>query len=123
MITTSRLNLVILFIAVFSFQLMAQQEILVLKGGTIIDVTQFGKSEKDIKNAIVIIEQGKIKSVSSGASTKIPKGARVIDVTGKYIVPGLIDCFSTINNQAYANAFLYMGITTTVLGDGDDRRG
>ncbi len=98
-----------------------QQSVIVLKGGTVIDVSNYGKSEKDIPNAIVIIENGKIKAV--GSDIKIPKNAQVIDVTGKYILPGLIDGFATINNQAYANAFLYMGVTTVVVSDDDNRRG
>src|SRR5687767_6750186 len=78
------------------------QEVIVLKGGTIIDVTNFGKSKSDLKDAVIIIEQGKIKSVSSSREkVKIPEGANVIDITGKFVVPGLIDCFSALNNQAY----------------------
>lgn len=98
-----------------------QQNLVALIGGTVIDVTNYGKSEKDIPNAIVIIENGKIKAV--GSDIKIPKKAKVVDVTGKYILPGLIDGFATINNQAYANAFLYMGVTTVVVSDNDNRRG
>ncbi|HEY5744802.1 MAG TPA: hypothetical protein VIU12_01890, partial [Chryseolinea sp.] len=100
----------------------AQQEVLVLKGGTIIDVTDFGNSERDIPNATVVIEGGKIKAAGSASSSKVPKGAKVIDVSGKFIVPGLIDCFGIINDQAYANAYLYMGVTTAVMTE-DNRRG
>ncbi|AYB33280.1 amidohydrolase family protein [Chryseolinea soli] len=100
----------------------AQQEVLVLKGGTIIDVTDFGNSERDISNATVVIEGGRIKAAGSASSVKVPKGAKVIDVSGKYIVPGLIDCFGIINDQAYANAYLYMGVTTAVMTE-DNRRG
>jgi hypothetical protein len=53
----------------------------------------------------------------------IPKGAHIIDVGGKFLVPGLIDGFATVNNQAYANAFLYMGVTTLVGLENDNRRG
>jgi hypothetical protein len=54
----------------------------------------------------------------------IPRGAEVIDATGKFIVPGLHDVFATINNQSYASAFLYMGVTAIVANDrADARRG
>ncbi|WP_333820685.1 amidohydrolase family protein [Ohtaekwangia sp.] len=95
---------------------------LVLKGGTIIDVTDYGNSKKDITDAVVIIEGNTIKAAGSASSIKVPKEARILDVTGKYIVPGLIDCFGIINNQAYANAYLYLGVTTVVLTE-DGRRG
>jgi hypothetical protein len=113
--------LTFLMMASFASFSQKQQNIIALKGGTVIDVSNYGKSEKDIPNAVVIIENGKITAV--GSDIKIPKNAKVIDVRGKYIVPGLIDCFATINNQAYANAFLYMGVTTVVASDNDDRRG
>lgn len=95
---------------------------LVLEGGTIIDVTNYGNSERDIVNSVILIEGGVIKTVGTAASVKIPKGANVLDITGKFVVPGLIDCFGIINNQAYANAYLYMGVTTTVMTE-DNRRG
>lgn len=98
-----------------------QQNVIALKGGTVIDVTNYGKSENDIPNATIIVENGKIKAV--GSNIEIPKTAKVIDVTGKYIIPGLIDGFATINNLAYANAFLYMGVRTVVVSDNDNSRG
>ncbi len=52
----------------------------------------------------------------------IPKGARVIDCTGKFLIPGLIDGFAGMNSQGQANAFLYMGVTT-VVASADARRG
>jgi hypothetical protein len=120
----SRLRLLTLFFALFCgvLYLNAQQPTLVLKGGTIIDVDDFGSSTKDLSNSVIIIEKGKIRSVGSAASVKIPKGAKVIDITGKYVVPGLIDCFGAINSQAYANAYLYSGVTTVVVSE-DLRRG
>lgn len=115
-----------IFIIIFSIACLVsfsqtQQNVIALKGGTVIDVTNYGKSEKDIPNAIVIVENGKITAV--GTDIEIPVNAKLIDVTGKYILPGLIDCFATINNQAYANAFLYMGVTTVVVSENDNRRG
>ena len=53
---------------------------------------------------------------------EIPKGARVLDCTGKFIIPGLIDGFAGMNSQAQANANLYMGVTT-VVARADNQRG
>ena len=44
---------------------------------------------KDIENGIIIIEDGKIKSV--GNNLAIPEEAEVIDVNGYLVTPGLID--------------------------------
>ncbi|HUN86037.1 MAG TPA: amidohydrolase family protein [Terracidiphilus sp.] len=87
---------------------------LVLAGGTVIDVTDWGRSAKDLQDAVVIIGDGKILQVGSGANVTIPKNAQVIDCTGKYLVPGLIDGYAGMNSQGQANADLYMGVTTVV---------
>jgi Amidohydrolase family len=95
---------------------------LVLAGGTIIDVTNWGHSANDIQDAIVYIRDGHILAVGPRGSLPIPKGSQVIDCTGKYLVPGLIDGFAGMNSQGQASANLYMGVTT-VVASGDDRRG
>ncbi len=95
---------------------------LVLEGGTLVDVTDWGRSAKDQPDSIVIVQNGRITDVGSRATLPIPKGARVIDCTGKYIVPGLVDGFAGMSSQAEANADLYMGVTT-VVASSDSRRG
>jgi hypothetical protein len=87
---------------------------LVLAGGTVVDVTGWGDSARDLTNAVVIIREGHITDVGPASTLQIPKGARVIDCTGKYIIPGLVDGFAGMNSQAEANANLYMGVTTVV---------
>ncbi|HTB95630.1 MAG TPA: amidohydrolase family protein [Terracidiphilus sp.] len=95
---------------------------LVLAGGTVIDVSNWGHSAKDLFDAIVVIDQGKIVAVGSRTDIPIPRNARILDCTGKYLIPGLIDGFAGMNSQGQANAFLYMGVTTVVVS-ADARRG
>ena len=102
--------------------LTAQSSVTVLKGGTLIDVSAFGRSSKDLKNAVVIIDGNKIKAVGSAGKIKIPANANVIDITGKFIIPGLIEGFGSVANQSFANAYLYCGVTTVATVE-DDRRG
>ncbi len=93
-----------------------------IRGGTLIDVSDRGHSNKDIKPAFVLLEGNKI--VDYGKWTKqvhIPAHSKIIDATGKYILPGLMDGFAVQNNQAYANAFLYMGVTSIIGVDGGRR--
>src|SRR5580698_9457945 len=87
---------------------------LVLAGGTIIDVTDWGHSANDIQDAVVYIRDGHILAVGPRASLPIPKGSQVIDCTGKYLIPGLIDGYAGMNSQGQASANLYMGVTTVV---------
>lgn len=87
---------------------------LVLVGGTVIDVSNWGHFARDIPGAVVVIEGNLISNVGLPGAVEIPKGARIIDCTGKFIIPGLIDGFAGMNSQAQANANLYMGVTTVV---------
>lgn len=95
---------------------------LVLVGGTIVDVTEWGHSAKDLEDAVVVIRDGHITDVGTRYAITIPKNARVIDCTGKYIIPGLVDGFAGMNSQGQASANLYMGVTT-IVASSDDRRG
>ncbi len=86
------------------------------------DVSNWGHSAADLSDAIVIVQNGRITDVGPRASLPIPKGARVIDCTGKYILPGFVDGFAGMSSQGEANANLYMGVTT-VVASADSRRG
>lgn len=59
---------------------------LVLKGGRIFDGTGAPARE-----AILVIERNKIVKVLPAGSADWPKAARVVDVAGKTVLPGLID--------------------------------
>jgi len=80
----------ILFLAVLIFLssiILAKD--LVLKGGTILTITK-----GTIEDGTVVIQKGKIMAI--GKNTPIPQGVKVIDVTGKYVMPGIIDSHSHI---------------------------
>ena len=100
----------------------ATQHRLAIVGGTIIDVRDGGRSRMDLDDAVVLVEDGRITAVGPRAGVVVPEGFRVLDASGGYLVPGLIDCFCTLNNQAYAHALLAMGVTA-ILGGGGGRRG
>ena len=91
-------------------------------GGTVVDVSAFGSGTADLRNSVVIVQNGRITAAGTRRATKIPRGAEVIDAAGKFIVPGLHDVFATIDNQAYANAFLYMGVTAIVANEAPSSR-
>src|SRR3569833_201970 len=75
---------------------------LVLLGGTIVDVTDCGRSALDQQNTIVIIDNGKITQVGSRFLIEPPKVAQIIDCTGKFLFPGLVDGFTGMNSQGPA---------------------
>jgi imidazolonepropionase-like amidohydrolase len=49
------------------------------------------RGDEVIENGIIVINGDRIESVGPLAATTIPAGTRTIDVTGKTIIPGLID--------------------------------
>ncbi|MDT8402608.1 MAG: amidohydrolase family protein [Bacteroidales bacterium] len=94
-----------------------------IRGGTLINVTDNGADQIDIENSYVLIKDSVIVEYGSlDDKPSIPGDCQVIDATGKFITPGLIDGFGTINNQAYADAYLECGVTS-VVGVESLRRG
>jgi imidazolonepropionase-like amidohydrolase len=63
--------------------------------GTLVAITNatiITASHGTIEKGTVLIRNGKIAEV--GANVTVPQGARVIDGTGKYVMPGIIDAHS-----------------------------
>lgn len=97
---------------------------LVLEGGTVVDLSAFGTSRRDLTDAVVLIEGRRIVAVGGRGEVAIPDGARRIDVSGKFVLPGLIDGFAGMNSAGQARAYLHAGVTTIVgLDDEGGRRG
>src|SRR5688572_17403699 len=67
-----------------------QSQPVVLRGATIHTVTK-----GTIQNGTIVLENGKITAIG-GADVPTPRAAKVVDVTGKHIYPGLIDAYSTV---------------------------
>lgn len=97
-------------------------------GANIID----GTGAEIIKDGVLLVEQGKIVGVGTKDAVTIPKGASIVDVNGKTIMPGIIDAhchvgvssgmqsgYSRENVVNHLNTYARYGITTLVsLGDG-----
>ena len=83
----------------------------VVRGGTLIDVTNGDL----IRDAVIVIKGDRIESVNSGEP--LPQDATVLDATGKYIIPGLIDAHIHYKNFS-GPLYLNHGVTTVLsLGD------
>ncbi len=89
---------------------------LLIKGATIINPDT---ETEIIPESFILIDSNKIKSY--GKLENLPESIVVqkeVTAFGKFVVPGLVDGFATINNQSYANAYLYKGITSLITVDG-----
>jgi len=78
-----------------------------LAGGTLIA----GDGGAPLQDAIVLIKGNQIIEVGSKGDIEVPNQARVVDATGKYILPGLIDIHVHYNNWM-GELFLAHGVTT-----------
>lgn len=78
------------FVMALSFGLHAQNGSVLVKNATIITVTG-----EDLENTDMLVQDGVIKSIGKNLST--PRGVEVIDGTGKYVFPGIIDAHSHLN--------------------------
>ncbi len=70
-----------------SFLLPVRAENIALVGGTVINP----RDGRIIPHAVVVLDGDRIASVAPREGTTAPSGARVIDCTGKFILPGYID--------------------------------
>jgi imidazolonepropionase-like amidohydrolase len=77
-------------------------------GATLINTT--GKAT--IANATIVIRDGKIIAVGPGKKVKVPPDAQRIDVTGKYIIPGLWDMHAHYEQVEWGPIYLAAGVTT-----------
>jgi imidazolonepropionase-like amidohydrolase len=81
---------------------------LAIINGNLID----GTGRAPLANAVVIIENGRIKAVGPKNSVKIPKGAKTFDAKGRYVLPGLWDMHAHFEQVEWGPVYLAAGVTT-----------
>lgn len=73
---------------------LASAETTVLKNVTLID----GNGGPPVSRTAMIIENGRIQWIGSVASLKAPAGATTVDLSGKYVMPGIINLHGHVGN-------------------------
>ncbi|MFL5536724.1 MAG: amidohydrolase family protein, partial [Gemmatimonadales bacterium] len=86
------------------------QDGVALVGATLID----GTGGPPLADAAVLVRRGKIESIGPRSGFDLPRGINQIDVSGRWIIPGLIDAHAHLAQAAgWAPArYLAWGVTT-----------
>ncbi len=90
-------------------------QVTVFKNVNLID----GSSTKVEKNTTIILTDGKISGIQKGSNGNYPSDASIVDLKGKYVMPGLIDAHVHMatdpNGETYENVSSRL---RTMLGKG-----
>jgi imidazolonepropionase-like amidohydrolase len=78
-----------------------------LVGGNLIS----GAGDPVLRDAVIVVHQGKIETIAPREGFEIPKTAVVVDVTGSWIIPGLIDGHAHTERWALSR-YVAAGVTT-----------
>lgn len=111
----------------------AGTDVRALVGATVLD----GTGADPISDGVVLVRDGRIQAVGPAAMVEVPEGAEVIDVSGKYVVPGLINAhghvggtlglegghYSRENLLRQLGLYARYGVTTVVSLGGDEVQG
>ena len=86
---------------------------LALVGGQLIDAT----GAPPVADSVVVVRDGRIVSAGSRDATPVPDGAETLDVTGKTIIPGLVNLHVHYREgpeeiERQFRSQLYFGVTT-----------
>src|SRR5262245_22402763 len=86
-----------------------QQSALVIEGGTLID----GNGGMPVTDSVVVIQGNKISGAGRKGQIAVPPNARVINATGKFVLPGLWES-QTAYSWYFGEAMLNHGITSSI---------
>ena len=57
-----------------------------------------GVGHPEVANAVIVVRQGRIEAVGPASAVRPPAGARVVDLGGKFAIPGLISAHSHVSD-------------------------
>ncbi len=80
-----------------------------------------GTDRAPIDNATIVVRDGRIVAVGPAASVTVPAGAERIALTGKTVIPGLINAHGHVNNTAHDLGLYAAYGVTTVYSLGDEK--
>jgi imidazolonepropionase-like amidohydrolase len=107
------LSCAIACLAAFARGAVSAAEVEAFTGARVID----GTGRAAIENATIVVRNGRIEAI--GRNLKIPAGAQRIDVTGKTVIPGLINAHGHVGDLSQLGLYARYGVTTVFSLGGD----
>jgi imidazolonepropionase-like amidohydrolase len=88
----------------------SQPDGIALLGATLID----GSGGPPLRDAALVVRRGHVESIGTRAGFELPRKTTELDLTGRWIIPGLIDAHTHISPAATwaPTRFLAWGVTT-----------
>ena len=95
------------FLNAFAISAQSESRLIVFQNANVID----GISSEPLRDVTVIVANGKIAGIQKSLKS-IPVGAEVIDLKGKWLLPGYIDSHVHLGDFESAQRALRFGVTT-----------
>ena len=106
----SRPSILIVFAAALLFAVSAPAQVTVLTRATLID----GTGAPPRKDVAIVMENGRIRDIGPSSTTPTPAGATVLDLAGKFVVPGIINAHGHVGakTEPQLRQYALYGVTT-----------
>ena len=80
-----------------------------IKGATVLNI----RTGQQLRDSVIIIDKERIKELGAASDIAIPDAARVIDASGKWVIPGLVDMHvhGSARNDVPKGLYVANGIT------------
>jgi imidazolonepropionase-like amidohydrolase len=113
-------SVILALAAAFLLAASASAQVTVLAHATLID----GTGSAPQNDVTLVMENGRIRDIGSSSKIAAPSGATVLDLTGRFIVPGIINGHGHVgaNRDPELRQYALYGVTTTtnMAFDADD---
>jgi imidazolonepropionase-like amidohydrolase len=103
-----RLVSVVSTLLVVPAALLAQGTTRAFTGATLID----GTDRAPVANATILVRDGRVVSAGPANQVTIPAGTERVSLTGKIVIPGLVNAHGHVNVPADLNTYAAYGVTT-----------
>lgn len=88
---------------------LAPAKVVAIRAGRLVDVA----GGAVLKDQTIIITGERITAVGPSASTRVPAGAELIDLSAQTVLPGLIDMHTHLTSDAYLGGYKGLGVSDT----------